>query len=302
MVGIIISSLIISYILYIVLNSIRKYNIKNYNEYLKRIFKNNKFLCYLNENIITIFLLLSFYVMELGFVNLLWQQYEISKYIGMLIISFLSYIVLKGNVESVVKTNIILIPILIIAMLYISISGIKTFGIEQVNLCIESNKMFIINALIYSSYNFIMLFPLITSLNEKNITKKEIKVISIVVFIIIALSSIFILMLLNIININNIEIPIIYIANFISNKTVILGVILVLLAIFTSVVCVGYSFLNNISKTKNKYKKNLFIMCIMSFFLVEFSFASTMQIIYTFLGGVGFVQILAIILANFRKN
>lgn len=299
-VGVIVSSLIISYVLYVVLDNMRKYNIKNYDEYLKMIFKNNKFLCYLNENIITIFLLLTFYVMELGFVSLLWQQYEISKYIGMLIISFLSYVVLRGNVQSVVKTNILLIPILVIAMLYIAISGIKTFGISQVDLFTEPNKMFLINAIIYSSYNFIMLLPLVTSLNEKNITKKEIKTISIVIFIIIVISSIFILMLLNMFNINNIEIPIIYIANFISNDAVILGVILVLLAIFTSVVCVGYSFLNNISK--NKYRRNLLVMCLMSFLLVEFSFASTMQVIYTFLGGLGIIQILAIILANFRKN
>lgn len=301
-IGIIISSLILSYVLFVVLDNIRKYNINNYDEYLKIIFKNNKFLCYLNENIITVFLLLTFYVMELGFISLLWQQYGISKYVGMLIITVLSYIVLRGNVQSVVKTNILLIPILIVAMLYISVSGIKTFGIEQVDLYTEPNKMFIVNAIIYSSYNFIMLFPLITSLNEKKITKKEIKIVSILVFIIIVISSILILMLLNIFNINNIEIPIIYIANYIGKDAVILGVTLVLLAIFTSVVCVGYSFLNNISKTKNKYKKNLLIMCIMSFLLVEFSFASTMQIIYTFLGGLGIIQILAIILANFRKN
>ena len=36
--------------------------------------------------------------------------------------------------QSVVKTNILLIPILIIAMLYIAISGIKAFGVEETNL------------------------------------------------------------------------------------------------------------------------------------------------------------------------
>ena len=301
-IGIIISTTIISYILYIVLDNIRQYNIRNYDEYIKRIFKNNKFLCYLNENIITVFLLLTFYIMELGFISLLWQQYGISKYIGMFVITLLSYIVLRGNVQSVVKTNIVLIPILIISMLYISISGIKIFGIEQVNLYAEPNKMCIVNAVIYSSYNFIMLFPLITSLNEKNMTKKEIKIIAIITFIIITVSSIFILMLLNIVNIDGVEIPIIYITNFIGNNEIILGVILALLAIFTSVVCVGYSFLNNISKTKKTYKRNLFIMCIASFLLVNFSFSSTMKIIYTFLGAVGIIQILMIVLANFRKN
>lgn len=291
-----------SYVLYIVLNSIKKHNIKNYDEYLKLIFKNNKFLCYLNENLITIFLLLTFYVMELGFISLLWQQYGISKYIGILIISVLSYIVLRGNVQSVVKTNILLIPILIIAMLYIAISGIRTFGIEETNLFVEPNKMFVVNAIIYSSYNFIMLFPLITSLNEKDISKKEVKIICIAVFVIIVVSSIFILMLLNIFDISNVEIPIIYIANFIGNNFVILGVIMVLLAIFTSIICVGYSFLNNISKTKDKYRRNLLIMCILSFLLVNLSFSSAMKIIYTFLGCLGIIQILAIILANFRKN
>ncbi len=127
-------------------------------------------------------------------------------------------------------------------MLYIAISGIKAFGVEETNLFVEPNKMFVVNAIIYSSYNFIMLFPLITSLNEKDISKKEVKIICIAVFVIIVVSSIFILMLLNIFDISNVEIPIIYIANFIGNNFVILGVIMVLLAIFTSIICVGYSF------------------------------------------------------------
>jgi len=269
---------------------------------MEQIFDNKKFICYLNENIINIFLLLTFYVMELGFASLLFQQYGISKYVGMLIISGLIYIVLRGNVQSVVKTNIVLVPILVIAMLYISIRGIGGRGIEQINLVSETNNMFIINAILYSSYNFIMLLPLLTSLNEKNITKKEIKIIVLGIFFIIAISSIFIVVLLSIFDVSSVEIPIIYIANFIGNDVVILGIILILLAIFTSVVCVGYSFLNNISKTRKKYNRNLFIMCAVSFLLVEFSFASTMQIVYTFLGIVGILQILAIILANFRKN
>ena len=285
-----------------VLNQMRQKNFKNYSEYIEQIFNNNKFLCYLNENIINIFLLLTFYVMELGFVSLLFQQYGISKYIGMLIISGLIYIVLRGNVHSVVKTNILLVPILIIAMLYISISGIKCFGMEQINLFSEQNNMFIINTILYSSYNFIMLLPLLTSLNEKSITKKEIKIIVLSIFIIMVISSIFIILLLNMFDISNIEIPIIYIANFISNEAVILGIILILLAIFTSVIGVGYSFLNNISRTPKKYRRNLFVMCGISLLLVEFSFASTMQVVYTFLGIVGIIQILAIILANFRKN
>ena len=62
------------------------------------------------------------------------------------------------------------------------------------------------------------------------------------------------------------------------------------------------SFLNNISRTKNKYRRNLIIMCLFSFLIVNLSFASTMRVTYTFLGILGFIQILLIILANFRKN
>lgn len=288
--------------MYIVLNTIQKYSIKSYDQYLKIIFKDNKLLCYINENIITIFLLLTFYVMELGFIGLLWQQYEISKIIGMLIISGLSYIVLRGNVKSVVKTNVIIMPLLVLVIIYIAISGIDKFGMEEVNMLVEANWIFLINAIIYGSYNFIMLLPLITSLNERNISKKEAKIISVCTFVIIVFLSISILLLLSLFDISKIEIPIIYITNYISNNTVILGVVLVLLAIFTSVICVGYSFLNNISRTKSKYIRNLLIMCLMSFFIVNFSFASTMQVIYTFLGILGIIQILAIILANFRKN
>ena len=43
-------------------------------------------------------------------------------------------------------------------------------------------------------------------------------------------------------------------------------------------------------------------MCILSFLLVNLSFSSAMKIIYTFLGCLGIIQILAIILANFKKK
>lgn len=288
--------------LYFVLNYIKKYRIKNYDEYINKLFNKNKFLSYLNENIITIFLLFTFYIMELGFINLLFQQYNISKYIGMAIISISVYFVLIGNVKNVIKVNVFLVPILILAMLYISISGITKFSNTELNLLTNNNNMFIIDAILYASYNFIMLLPLLVSINDEKITKKEIKIVCISIFIILVISSILILILLNYFDISNIEIPIIYISNFINNESVIIGVILILLAIFTSIICVGYSFLNNISKSKKIYKRNLIIMCLFSFLIVNFSFASTMKVTYTFLGVLGFIQILLIILANFRKN
>lgn len=301
-IGIVISSLIISFVLYIVLKYINKYKIKSYDEYINKIFKGNRFLSYLNENIITMFLLFTFYIMELGFINLLFQQYGISKYIGMVIITILVYAVLIGNVKNVIKVNVFLVPILIIAMLYISITGIIKFNSTEVTLLTNVNNMFIIDAVLYASYNFIMLLPLLVSINDEKITKKEIKIISISIFIILVISSILILMLLSYFDISNIEIPIIYISNFINNESIILGAVLILLAIFTSIICVGYSFLNNVSKNKKKYKRNLLIMCGVGFLIINFSFASTMKITYTFLGALGFLQILLIILANFRKN
>ena len=145
--GIVSSSLIISLILYIVLNYIKKYNIKSYDEYINNLFKRNKFLSYLNENIITIFLLFTFYIMELGFINLLFQQYGISKYIGMLIITILVYFVLIGNVKNVIKVNVFLVPILIISMLYISITGIIKFSNNEITLLTNVDNMFIIDAI-----------------------------------------------------------------------------------------------------------------------------------------------------------
>ena len=140
-IGIVISSLIISFVLYIVLKYINKYKIKNFDEYINKISKENRFLSYLNENIITMFLLFTFYIMELGFINLLFQQYGISKYIGMVIITILVYAVLIGNVKNVIKVNVFLVPILIIAMLYISITGIIKFNSTEVTLLTNVNKL-----------------------------------------------------------------------------------------------------------------------------------------------------------------
>lgn len=111
-IGMIISSCIIGIIIYKTLNIIKNENIENYKEFLDCIIKNKKIINIINS-IINVFFLITFYIMIAGFGAYLNQEYKINKIIGSSILAIICFGIFKTNLKGFVKTNEILIPILI---------------------------------------------------------------------------------------------------------------------------------------------------------------------------------------------
>lgn len=288
LIGIVISSLITGMVIYKVLK-LTNNNINSYNELLERK-KNKKILKYIMNIIINIFLLMSFYIMVAGFTAYFKQEFNIPNIITAIIIVILCHITFMKNIEGIAKISSIIIPILITIVLLI---GIKANIFETVktldfgNIQISSN--WLIKSIEYASYNSILLLPILIGLKKyaKN-NEKNISALSTVIFLILSVTIY--LILYNFGDMRNIEIPMVYIASSYGVAFKYIYGIVIIFAIYSTMISAGYGFLTNCTKTTRTYRLLALLMCISAIFISNFSFANLVNSTYPVFGLLGLLQ------------
>ena len=304
LIGILISSIIISVLIYKIFKIIKQKNINDYNDFWSYIFINKKYKRKISKIInlnINIFLLFSFYIMMAGIASYFREKYDITIYITSIITSIFCYIVLSKNINGIIKVSTICVPIIIV---FIILLGMKNFEpaiykINNMNFEIDFEKlgMSITSSLLYAGYNSILLIPIIINLN-KYCTEKNIKFICllIMILIIILALSIYFTLLKGNSTIMQMDMPIAYIIRIFEKKYILFYGIVVIISIFTSMISVVYSFLQNCSKEKSKYKKNLKLICFSSIFISNIGFSKLISLLYPIFGLFGIIQIYFIFL------
>lgn len=291
--GIIVASLLLGIIIYKTLIISKKYNLNNYNELLDKIINNQK-IKKIIKIIINIFLISSFYIMIAGFSAYFHQEYDINKIISSLFLVILCYFTFNKNAEKIIEINTILIPIIIIIFIIFGINNINK--IENQNILEKNNSLlWIISAVIYTSYNSITLIGL-TGIMSRHLKNKRncIEVAILTSIIIMSLGIIIYLLLINMDK--QVEIPMLYIANKFGGIYKYLYSITILIAIFTTAISEGYNFLENISKNNKKiYKTINAIMCILAVPISLLGFANLVNVIYPIFGIIGIIQIISIL-------
>lgn len=295
-IGISISSILIGIIIYKVLKISQQKNIENYDKLISTINKNTK----INEImkiIINTFLLISFYIMVAGFSAYFSQELRIPNIIGTIIIAVLCYIIFMGNIESVIKVNTILIPILIVCIILLILKNMNAFQNINSKLINPNIHVSIYNAILYGSYNSILLIPILVSLKKYIKNKNQaisISIICSVILIILAL-AIYGLILKIDINVNKIELPTVYVAGMSGKiyKYMYGGIILV--SIYTSAISAGYGILENYIKEPKKYKIIAVLMCISSVLVSKIGFSQLINSLYPVFGLLGIIQIILLI-------
>ena len=186
--GILIMSILIGILIYRVLKIIYKNEIYNYEDFLGLFIKNKKIkkiICM----IINILLLISFFIMIAGFGAYFEQEIGVNKIIGSIILDILCIFVFFSEVKGVLKASDFIVPFLIIFIIFIGIQNVAE--IKSVEFFKTKNN-WILSAIIYNSYNFILLIPVLISLKKQITIEKNIKYIAILSTIIIAILSIII--------------------------------------------------------------------------------------------------------------
>ena len=293
--GIIISGIITSIIIYKTLSIVTENNVEEYKQFLQKIVGKNEFI---NKAIITIvnsFLLIGFYVMIAGFGAYFSQEFNISTYFGAALGAFLCFTIFNKSINGIVKVNDILVPIIIILIIAL---GIAKLNIQ--NIYIGENTPNTTKALLYSttyaSYNSITLIPMLISLKNYIKNKKDITKISFLCGIILSFLGIIIFLLLNTTQLNNIEIPMVYIASKVGKAFKYLYGIAILIAILTSAIAEGYSFLRNTTKNKKEYRAMNIFICISSVFISRIGFSKLVNILYPLFGYLSLIQVFLIFL------
>lgn len=290
--GIILSQVIIGIIIYKVLTISNNQKISTYGELTGVINKNTK----INEIlkiIINIFLLLSFYVMIAGFSAYFSQELGLPNILGTILIAVLCYIIFMGDIDRIIKVNIILIPLIILFIIllisknmgaYINING----KMLQPNLF---KSMY--SAILYSSYNSITLIPIVISLKKYVKNKSQIIKVCIICTVILCLVAIAIygLVLKVDININYIELPTVYVAGMAGKIYKYLYGITILVAILTSAISAGYSILENYKDNNKKYKNMALLICVSSILVSKIGFSNLIGLLYPVFGFLGIIQI-----------
>ena len=301
--GLVLCSCLVSLIVYKTFKIILKRDVTEYREFLNVLSNKRKGkyfnLPYITNIVINIFIFVTFCIMISGFGAYFSQEIQMDSVIGSLILAVICFVVLMGNMQGIVKTNELLVPIIIIFILVVGFYNLRMIDISNLeNILIEMDKEnWIINSVLYSSYNIILLVPILVNLKKYISNEKEIKNISIVTGIIIfILSSILFLLLTRIdCNIENVEMPIAYvISNTLPQFKKVYGII-ILISIFTTALSLGLSFLENVTSNKKSYTQIAVIMCITSVLLSKFGFSNLINLLYPIFGVLGIVQILNIL-------
>ena len=300
-IGIIISSILIGYIIYKTFKIIQKNDISTYKEFLETIIgKDKKNLISIINIIINTFLLVTFFIMISGFGAYFEQQLGINSLIGSAILAILCYIVFMTSTKGIVKVSTIIVPFLILFIIYIGIQILGIIDISKIQQYTINNNnsfTFILKSILYSSYNSILLIPVLITLKDYLKNNRINKYTSILITIIVAILSIILFLILSKIDVNieNLEMPAVYLVSKISNTLSIIYGFIILSSIFTTSISIGNSFIQNICKKKKSYQHIALIMCITSVFISKIGFSNLVQILYPFFGYLGIIQIVKII-------
>ena len=301
--GLFVCSCLISFIIYKTFKIIVEKNIIDYKQFLNILNKKSKKehfnLAYITNVIINIFIFITFCIMISGFGTYFSQEIGINSLIGSSILAIICFIILMGNVRRIVKANEMLVPIIIIFIFFIGVYNFAILDLSDLENCFikANNGNWLISSILYSSYNIILLVPVLITLKKYIKNKKEIKNISIISGIIIFLLSTILFLLLSQINkdIQNIEMPIAYVVSECLPKLKKIYGAVILISIFTTALSLGISFLKNIAKNQKSYTQIAIIMCITSVILSQFGFSNLINLLYPIFGVLGLVQIVNII-------
>lgn len=290
LIGIILSNILMGIIMYNILKKANEVKVSSYGDLLKK-YNIPKRIVQIINIIVNIFLLVSFYIMVAGFSAYFQQEFNIPEIITMVIILIICYITFMQNIEGIAKINSIIIPILIAIIIIIGAKANALQNISNINVSnISFSANWVIKSIEYASYNSILLIPILISVSTY--TKNKEKQTSVIVTCIMLIISLIIsLLMFKQTEIYTTELPLVYIASSYGEFFKLIYGIVIIFAIYSTMISAGYGFLQNCSNNKKAYKILAIIMCVSAIFTLFFSFSGLVNLTYPVFGILGFLQL-----------
>lgn len=300
LIGLFLSAFIMGFVIFKTFQIVDQYGVNTYKDFLNILIQKGGPVKTIINGIINGFILITFFIMIAGFGAYFEQELGVNSIIGSIFLAIISFVIFMTSVKGVVKVNELLVPILITFLFIVGIINLPSLPLGELeNHMIETNSSnFILSAVLYSSYNSILLIPVLLTLKNYVRNKKQISKIAILSAIIIFVLSIIIFLLLTKIDVNieNLEMPAVYV---ISNQFSILRYgygFIILGSIFTTSISLGTSFLQNVGKNKKNSIQIAIIMCITSVLVSKIGFSNLINLLYPIFGYLGILQILKMVI------
>ncbi len=295
--GIIISSVLLGFVTYKVLGICKENKVTNYKSFLKGFIKKEKQLEIFNT-IMNIFILITFYIMIAGFGAYFEQQFGIDSLIGSILLASICYLVFLKDVSGLIKVSQYIVPLLIGSLFIIGMFVIDSNNILEISHYVSENTSWkwILDSVLYGSYNTILLIPVLIALRNLVNDKQEQGVISgLTAILIIVLSLIVFFILTKIdVDITNLEMPAVYVASRISPIFEYIYGFIILSSILTTSISLGTSFLENVAKDKKRYHYYAILVCVSAVLVSNIGFSNLVNLLYPIFGYIGLIQIIKI--------
>ena len=292
--GLVLCSILISMVIYKTCNIIYTRKIDNYGDFLEEVFHSKK-ISNISNIIINAFLLITFYIMISGFGAYFKQQFQINSIIGSSILSLMCFIVLIKDIEGVKFVNSFIVPVLIVIIVCLGFLCLKDVfkEAELINWEPKMSIRWILDAIIYCSYNMILVISVLVNLGRSIKNKSQILIVSALSgFIVFILAfSIFLILLSVNIDYSKIEMPVVYVINNSYTRFSTIYGVVILASIFSTAISIGISFLKNITKKQKSYPQFVAIMCISGTLISNFGFSNLVKLLFPIFGYLGVVQI-----------
>lgn len=287
--GMLISSFLFSFIGAFILLKVYEHNINSSGEMINFVF-GDKF-GFVVETIILFSLFIGFCIMLAGSGAIFEEQFGLSKNIGISTMAILCFIIFLSGIKGFSLINSILVPILALGIVFLGSNVILKEGLILSNfegLDVTNKGNFITSSILYVSFNSLLLIVVLSSLLPI-IPNKSVAIKSgILGGIVLGILGCNILTLLLILytQIYDFAIPMLKICEYESSKYVHIFSLVLWLAMFTTAIANGYSFIENFTKKKDK-KFVSFLFCLISIPLANLGFSELVGTMYPILGYLG---------------
>lgn len=307
--GILICCIIYIIMGYIVIQLSLKYKLTSYDGLISLV--SPGFLGQVTNLFTTIFLISTSAVILAGSGALLNQYFNVSKWVGIIIMIFISVIILLRGTKGLIEINSFIVPSLIIVIVTIFIlyiSFYKDINVSYLKNISAYKHNWLLSSLIYGGFNILcccgVLVPLSTEIRNKKTLIFGVALGSIGLTILSFLINA--LLILNIPYIFKYEIPLLYIANRFGNIIQIMLLIIIWLEMFSTEVSNIYSVSKNLEELFNiSYKKAIILIIAISIPISQIGFVKLISILYPAFAVVSFIftiQCLIFYLGNKNKS
>lgn len=313
LIGIAISCLLSGLIIYKVLKVVNKYEIYSYKEFLDVLFCGGvshkasyagmssfdfkKWIVKFVNIIVNVFILATFFIMVAGFGAYFEQEFGVDSLIGSALFALATFFTFMKDVRGAVKANEFLVPILVLLVIVIGVMILARESIFEMFCSVTrvNHNNYILSAIVYSSYNSILLVPVLITLKKFLKDKRQIFQITFISSFIIAILSVVIFLLLGAsdIDLANVQMPVVSVVSSKFNFLKHLYGIVILGSIYTTAVSLGTSYLQNVTVEDGKGKGYFYhavIICIASVLVSKLGFSYLVNLLYPIFGYLGLFQ------------